>query len=31
MPTTTEQQEIYVAIWAKAVETQMHFNEMSVK
>jgi hypothetical protein len=28
---TTEQQEIYVAIWAKAVETQMHFNEMSVK
>jgi hypothetical protein len=31
MPTTTEQQEIYVAIWAKAVDTQMHFNEMSVK
>src|SRR5258708_13284539 len=31
MPTTTEQQEIYVAIWTKAVETQMHFNEMSVK
>src|SRR5450830_1010293 len=28
---TTEQQEVYVAIWAKAVETQMHFNEMSVK
>lgn len=28
---TTEQQEIYVAIWAKAVDTQMHFNEMSVK
>jgi hypothetical protein len=28
---TTEQQEIYVSIWAKAVETQMHFNEMSVK
>ncbi|MEQ1866692.1 MAG: hypothetical protein ABL996_18805 [Micropepsaceae bacterium] len=27
----TEQQEIYVTIWAKAVETQMHFNEMSVK
>ncbi len=31
MPTPTEQQEVYVAIWAKAVETQMHFNEMSVK
>jgi len=28
---STEQQEIYVAIWAKAVDTQMHFNEMSVK
>lgn len=26
-----EQQGIYVSIWAKAVETQMHFNEMSVK
>jgi hypothetical protein len=26
-----EQQEIYVSIWAKTVETQMHFNEMSVK
>lgn len=25
------QQEVYVAIWSKAVETQMHFNEMSVK
>lgn len=31
MTATTEQQEIYVAIWAKAVDTQMHFNEMSVK
>lgn len=31
MPIPTEQQEVYVAIWAKAVETQMHFNEMSVK
>ena len=32
MPTTdTEQQQIYVAIWSKAVDTQMHFNEMSVK
>jgi hypothetical protein len=28
---STEQQNIYVAIWAKAVDTQMHFNEMSVK
>jgi hypothetical protein len=26
-----DQQEQYIAIWAKAVETQMHFNEMSVK
>ena len=26
-----DQQEIYVAIWSKAVDTQMHFNEMSVK
>lgn len=26
-----EQQEIYVSIWAKTVETQMHFNEMCVK
>jgi len=25
------QQEQYIAIWAKAVDTQMHFNEMSVK
>ena len=25
------QLENYVAIWSKAVETQMHFNEMSVK
>src|SRR5882757_9307673 len=31
MPPPTEQQDIYVAIWAKAVDTQMHFNEMSVK
>jgi hypothetical protein len=31
MPIPTEQQEIYVSIWAKAVDTQMHFNEMSVK
>jgi hypothetical protein len=31
MSLTTDQQEQYVAIWAKAVDTQMHFNEMSVK
>ena len=31
MALTPEQQEIYVSIWAKAVDTQMHFNEMSVK
>ena len=23
--------EIYVSIWTKAIDTQMHFNEMSVK
>lgn len=26
-----DQQEIFVSIWAKAVDTQMHFNEMAVK
>ena len=31
MPTPVDQQGIYVAIWAKAVDTQMHFNEMAVK
>ena len=31
MTTPPEEQNIYVAIWAKAVDTQMHFNEMSVK
>jgi hypothetical protein len=31
MPPPVDQQEIYVAIWAKAVDTQMHFNEMAVK
>ncbi len=31
MTLNPEQQEKYIAIWAKAVETQMHFNEMSVK
>src|SRR5260370_24416667 len=33
-PTTKlseDQQDTYVAVWAKTVETQMHFNEMSVK
>lgn len=30
-PPCTDQQQVYVAIWSKAVETQMHFNEMSVK
>lgn len=31
MPLTTEEQNVYVAIWAKVIDTQMHFNEMSVK
>jgi hypothetical protein len=31
MPISTEQQGVYVTIWSKAVDTQMHFNEMSVK
>ena len=31
MPLVHEQQQIYISIWAKVVETQMHFNEMSVK
>lgn len=26
-----DNKELYIAIWSKAVETQMHFNEMSVK
>jgi hypothetical protein len=26
-----DQQKIYLAIWEKAIDTQMHFNEMSVK
>ena len=30
-PPPKELAEIYVAIWQKAVDTQMHFNEMSVK
>ena len=31
MADTKSDNELYVAIWNKAVETQMHFNEMSVK
>jgi hypothetical protein len=31
MPLPTDQQNSYISIWAKAVDTQMHFNEMSVK
>lgn len=30
-PPTIEQQEVYVSIWKTTVDTQMHFNEMSVK
>lgn len=28
---TDEEREAYIRIWEKAVDTQMHFNEMSVK
>lgn len=31
MTLPTDQQERYISIWAKVVDTQMHFNEMSVK
>jgi hypothetical protein len=31
MTLSVEQQAIYVSIWSKAIDTQMHFNEMSVK
>jgi hypothetical protein len=31
MAADPDQQRIYFDIWAKAVDTQMHFNEMSVK
>lgn len=31
MSLSPEQQEKYITIWARAVDTQMHFNEMSVK
>lgn len=30
-PTTDEEKAQYISIWKKAVDTQMHFNEMSVK
>jgi hypothetical protein len=26
-----KEKELYVSIWAKAVDTQMHFNDMCVK
>lgn len=29
--TSVEQQELYFKVWSKAVDTQMHFNEMSVR
>jgi len=28
---THEERKSYIEIWSKAVDTQMHFNEMSVK
>lgn len=31
MAPTEKEKDIYVQIWAKAVDTQMHFNEMCVK
>ncbi len=31
MPPTDEERKAYIEIWSKAVDTQMHFNEMSVK
>jgi hypothetical protein len=31
MTLTAEEKEVYVTIWSKVVDTQMHFNEMSVK
>ena len=31
MEPSIEQQEVYISIWAKVVDTQMHFNEMAVK
>jgi hypothetical protein len=31
MSSTPDDRDRYIAIWSKAVDTQMHFNEMSVK
>jgi hypothetical protein len=31
MTISAEDKQLYVSIWAKAVDTQMHLNEMSVK
>ena len=31
MPTQDSERDKYLSIWEKAVDTQMHFNEMSVK
>ena len=31
MPLSADEKQVYVAIWAKVVDTQMHFNEMSVR
>ena len=31
MTLSTDQQQRYIEIWTKAIDTQMHFNEMSVK
>ncbi len=31
MTASAEDKELYLAVWSKAVDTQMHFNEMSVR
>lgn len=31
MAPTPEERQLYVTIWSKVVDTQMHFNDMSVK
>lgn len=31
MPADMNEKELYVSIWAKVVDTQMHFNDMSVR
>ncbi|WP_296765565.1 hypothetical protein [Sediminimonas sp.] len=28
---TSEEHQMYIQIWSRVVETQMHFNEMQVK